>query len=109
MHEKIEKAHLDIIKTFNSKPKEGIKKIKEICEQENISSAQAIAEFFHKYKKTLDLEAVGDYLGTKETEHAEVLEAFVESMSFQGQSIVEGLRSFLQEFKLPAAVLNLTS
>jgi guanine nucleotide exchange protein RalF len=101
MYNKIEGIDLDIIKTFNSKPKEGIKKIKELCERENIPSAQGIAEFFHQYKDTLDLSAVGDYLGTKGEENAEVLKSFVEAMDFRGQDIVKGVRSFLQEFKLP--------
>ncbi|HHS7963157.1 TPA: T4SS guanine nucleotide exchange effector RalF, partial [Legionella pneumophila] len=96
-----EKAQREIIEAFNAKPKNGINKIKEICEQYKISPNEEIAEFFHQQRKNLDLEAVGDYLSSPEAENQQVLKAFTSQMNFNGQSFVEGLRTFLKTFKLP--------
>lgn len=101
MHPEIEKAQREIIEAFNAKPKNGINKIKEICEQYKISPNEEIAEFFHQQRKNLDLEAVGDYLSSPEAENQQVLKAFTSQMNFNGQSFVEGLRTFLKTFKLP--------
>ncbi len=101
MHTEIEKAQREIIEAFNAKPKNGINKIKEICEQCKISPNEEIAEFFHQQRKNLDLEAVGDYLSGPEAENQQVLKAFTSQMDFNGQSFVEGLRTFLKAFKLP--------
>ncbi|HAZ7574266.1 T4SS guanine nucleotide exchange effector RalF [Legionella sp. PATHC032] len=101
MHPEIEKAQREIIEAFNAKPKNGINKIKEICEQYKISPNEEIAEFFHQQRKNLDLEAVGDYLSGPEAENQQVLKAFTSDMDFNGQSFVEGLRTFLKAFKLP--------
>ncbi|HAT1821278.1 TPA: RalF [Legionella pneumophila] len=101
MHPEIEKAQREIIEAFNAKPKNGINKIKEICEQYKISPNEEIAEFFHQQRKNLDLEAVGDYLSGPEAENQQVLKAFTSQMDFNRQSFVEGLRTFLKTFKLP--------
>lgn len=101
MHPEIEKAQREITEAFNAKPKNGIEKIKEICEEYKISPNEEIAAFFHQQRKNLDLEAVGDYLSGPEAENQQVLKAFTSQMDFNGQSFVEGLRTFLKTFKLP--------
>ncbi|HAU1150687.1 TPA: RalF [Legionella pneumophila] len=101
MHPEIVRVQREIIEAFNAKPKNGINKIKEICEQYKISPNEEIAEFFHQQRKNLDLEAVGDYLSGPEAENQQVLKAFTSQMDFNGQSFVEGLRTFLKAFKLP--------
>ncbi|WP_412755225.1 T4SS guanine nucleotide exchange effector RalF [Legionella pneumophila] len=101
MHPEIEKAQREITEAFNAKPKNGIEKIKEICEEYKISAYEEIAAFFHQQRKNLDLEAVGDYLSGPEAENQQVLKAFTSQMDFTGQSFVEGLRTFLKTFKLP--------
>ncbi|HAT1658078.1 TPA: T4SS guanine nucleotide exchange effector RalF [Legionella pneumophila] len=101
MHPEIVRVQREIIEAFNAKPKNGINKIKEICEQYKISPNEEIAEFFHQQRKNLDLEAVGDYLSGPEAENQQVLKAFTSQMDFNGQSFVEGLRTFLKTFKLP--------
>ncbi|HAT6976694.1 TPA: RalF [Legionella pneumophila] len=101
MHPEIVRIQREIIEAFNAKPKNGINKIKEICEQYKISPNEEIAAFFHQQRKNLDLEAVGDYLSGPEAENQQVLKAFTSQMDFNGQSFVEGLRAFLKAFKLP--------
>lgn len=100
MHPEIKKAQREITAAFNAKPKNGIQKIKDRCKTYDIASVEAeIADFFHQQKQNLDLEAVGDYLGSEENKN--VLEIFTEQINFKGQSFAESLRSFLKTFKLP--------
>lgn len=51
MHPEIEKAQREITEAFNAKPKNGIEKIKEICEEYKISAHEEIAAFFHQQRK----------------------------------------------------------
>ncbi|MCW8394591.1 hypothetical protein OQI99_02775 [Legionella sp. PATHC039] len=88
MHPEIERAQREIIEAFNAKPKNGIEKIKEICEKYKISPNAEIAAFFHQQRKNLDLEAVGDYLSGPEAENQQVLKAFTSQMDFNGQSLL---------------------
>ncbi|KTD60934.1 T4SS guanine nucleotide exchange effector RalF [Legionella shakespearei] len=101
MHPKIEEASREIIELFNAKAKNGIARIKEICDKENISSAETIGEFLYQQRQNLDLESVGDYLSGPEEENKEALQAFTGQLNFEGQSFVNGLRIFLKAFKLP--------
>lgn len=102
MHPEIENAHREIIEAFNAKPKIGIQKIKDICEEHGITSVEKeIADFFHQQKQNLDLEAVGDYLSGPDDEHQKVLEFFTAQMDFKDKIFTDGLRSFLRAFKLP--------
>ncbi len=101
MHPEIEKAQREIADGFNNKPKSGIEKIKKICTENNLAVEHEIADFFHQQKNNLDLEAVGDYLSGPEEENKKVLSAFTKQINFEGQSFVEGLRTYLRAFKLP--------
>ena len=102
MDPKILAAQREIIEAFNSKPKNGLKKIKELLQgEEHVDIEKEIAEFFIKNKNNLDLEAVGDYLSGPEAECSKVLTAFTGMIYLQGQSFTDGLRTFLKAFKLP--------
>ena len=100
MHPKIIEKQREIIELFNSKPKDGIKLMRSLLNDgENFEDN--LAEFFITQKQNLDLEAVGDYLGTSGAENTKVLEAFTERLNFEGQGFAENLRTFLNTFKLP--------
>jgi guanine nucleotide exchange protein RalF len=101
MDPKVQEANREIIDLFNQKPKTGIAKIKEICDEANISSAEVIGEFLYHQRQNLDLESVGDYLSGPDEENKEALRAFTAQINFEGQSFVNGLRTFLKTFKLP--------
>lgn len=102
MHQEIENAQREIIEAFNAKSRNGIQKIKDICEKHGISPIEGeIASFFHKQKQNLNLESVGDYLSDQGDENKRVLTAFTDQMDFQGQSFTESLRNYLKSFKLP--------
>ncbi len=90
----------EIAKTFNAKPKDGIKMIKEICTSQGITEhEEQIALFFHKNKANLDLEAVGDYLGSEENKS--VLGYFTAQMDFKGKDFLPSMREYFQTFSLP--------
>ena len=100
MHPKIIEKQREIIELFNSKPKDGITLMRSLLNDgENFEDN--LAEFFITQKQNLDLEAVGDYLGTSGAENTKVLEAFTERLNFEGQGFAENLRTFLNTFKLP--------
>lgn len=101
MHPHITEAQREIIEAFNSEPKTGIQKIKDICERHNISPVTEIANFFHEQKHNLNLDSVGDYLSGENKENKEALEAFTAQMDFKDQSFTASLRKFLKAFKLP--------
>jgi len=101
MNEEIKKYELEIAKAFNAKPKNGITKIVEICQQQGIEPEEQIAKFFYAQKNNLDLEAVGDYLSGPEEQNKKVLGHFTQEIDLSGQSFTEGLRGFLKTFKLP--------
>lgn len=102
MHPEIQKAERRIIEAFNSKAKNGIQEIKNLCRVHKISPvATQIADFFHKHKNNLDLESVGDYLSGPDEEQILVLQAFTEQIDFSEQTFTDGLRHFLKAFKLP--------
>lgn len=102
MHPQITTAQREIVEAFNTKPKNGIQKIKDLLVgEEDVQVEEEIAEFFIKQKQNLDLEAVGDYLSLPDAESQAVLSAFTPKLDFGGQSFITGLRTFLKAFKLP--------
>lgn len=104
MHECIsESEHKDFVRAFNLRPKDGIQSIRAKCETLGIESQfeEVVASFFIRYSRELDLEAVGDYLGTDSTENIKVLEKFTSSQNFSGKNMTDALREFLQTIKLP--------
>ncbi|GAA5252709.1 hypothetical protein KNCP2_09970 [Candidatus Rickettsia kedanie] len=54
----------EVTKLFNDKPKSGIVRIKQWCADNNKDFAEETANFFYEEKSNLNLEFVGDYLGT---------------------------------------------
>lgn len=101
MHEKIEQEKREIAELFNKKPKEGIARLNQICQENGLDADKEIAEFFHKQKSNLDLEAVGDYLSGEGQQNKGVLKQFTDQMDFSGKSFTEAYREFAKEFKLP--------
>ncbi len=90
----------EIARLFNAKPKDGIKKIKEFCSaNRGVEEEEQIALFFHKHRGSLDLEAVGDYLGSEE--NSSVLGYFTAQMDFQGKEFLAAMRSYCRAFSLP--------
>ena len=101
MIEKLSNQSREIAEAFNRKPKDGIRMINSICEKRGVDPNVQIAEFFKSQKHNLNLEDVGDYLGTEGAQNQKVLEHFTKKMNFQGKDFVPAMRDFLQEFRLP--------
>jgi len=91
----------EIAESFNGKPKNGINKIKEWCANNNKDFAEETAKFFYEEKNNLNLESVGDYLGTDGGDNKKVLESFTKQFGFKEKDYLESLREFLESFKLP--------
>ncbi len=101
MHEKIEQEKREIAELFNKKPKEGIARLNQICQENGLDADKEIAEFFHKQKSNLDLEAVGEYLSGSDQQNKGVLKHFTDQMDFSGKPFTQAFREFVKEFKLP--------
>lgn len=92
----------EIAHSFNVKAKDGIQKIKDICQEHNIKEVgKQIADFFHDEHRNLDLEAIGDYLSGPDAENKEALQAFTARINLAGQKFLPALRSYLKTFLLP--------
>lgn len=91
----------EVIKLFNDKPKSGITRIKKWCADNNKDFTEETAKFFYEEKTNLNLEFVGDYLGTDGGDNKKVLESFTKQFDFKEKDYLESLRGFLQSFKLP--------
>ena len=91
----------EIIKLFNAKPKNAIAEIKKWCADNDKYFAEEIAKFFYEEKSNLNLEFVGDYLGTDGEDNRKVLENFVKQFDLKEKDYLGSLREFLQSFKLP--------
>jgi len=95
---------VEICRAFNAKPKEGLKRINEICKDlEDSERQKQIASFFLNNKDNLDLEAVGDYLGTDLPDNKAVLKSFAEQQApqMEGKDFDQALRGYLQTFRMP--------
>lgn len=106
MHPIIQAAQIEICREFNSNPKRGIKKLKELLKDEkDVTIEDEIAKFFMQNKKNLNLEAVGDYLGTDDIteakENNKVLAAYTSLIDIKGKSFTEALKTYLNNFHLP--------
>ncbi|DBA02823.1 TPA: hypothetical protein N0F65_006613 [Lagenidium giganteum] len=106
------------IQEFNRKPLAGIKYLQAHKFLPTPLDAKSLATLLRSLPQGLNKKAVGIYLGgmgkeVKEFEktdihesdtmqfHKDVLEKFVFSFNFEGESIVEALRMFLASFRLP--------
>nr|WP_253308517.1 T4SS guanine nucleotide exchange effector RalF [Rickettsia endosymbiont of Ceutorhynchus assimilis] len=96
-----EKNKKEIINFFNNHSKDGIKKIKDLCLQQNKDFVEEIAKFFCEEKRNLNLESVGDYLGTRGEDNQKILKSFVKQFDFKEKFFLESLRDYLKTFKLP--------
>jgi brefeldin A-inhibited guanine nucleotide-exchange protein len=87
------------IKTFNFKPKRGIKLL---IDQGFIPSDSAadIARFLVREER-LDKAQIGEFLGEGDPKNIEIMHAFVDTMDFEKRRFVAALRQFLQSFRLP--------
>lgn len=119
--EVIEERAEELSRIFNRKPKDAIKTFMQICGGDENTASKEIADFFLKYRSKLDLELVGDFLGTESEIHFQsmkkkktdektpevlginelVRENFANKFDFKGVGIVQGMRDFLSGFKLP--------
>lgn len=86
------------IRRFNQHPKKGLKQLIEKKQTEN--NAQAIAQFLLS-TKGLSKMAIGELLGEPDAYYIEILDTFVEALSFTKMDLVEALRLFLSKFRLP--------
>ncbi|KAJ5698019.1 hypothetical protein N7462_000024 [Penicillium macrosclerotiorum] len=92
-------ALMNAIQQFNFKPKRGIK----LLLSEGFirsDSAEDIASFLLRNER-LDKAVLGEYLGEGEQENIAIMHQFVDLMDFAKRRFVDGLRSFLQHFRLP--------
>eukprot|EP00742_Colponemidia_sp_Colp-10_P006855 GILJ01007348.1.p1 GENE.GILJ01007348.1~~GILJ01007348.1.p1 ORF type:complete len:688 (-),score=84.97 GILJ01007348.1:155-2218(-) len=86
------------IRLFNLNHKKGVSfLIATGCIQ---STAAAIAQFL-KTTAGLNKTQIGNYLGESEPIYLEVLEAFTNSLDFEGQEFHTALRAYLSAFRLP--------
>ncbi|QLQ82329.1 hypothetical protein HG537_0H00900 [Torulaspora globosa] len=87
------------IKLFNNKPKRAIPELikKNFLKDDSPAS---VAKWLLD-TDGLDLAVVGDFLGEGDDQHIAIMHAFVDQFDFTGLSIVDALRKFLQEFRLP--------
>lgn len=85
-------------KKFNMDPKKGM----EFLIQNNLieNTSDSIAQFLFN-GEGLNKSAIGTYLGEKIDFNIEVLKKFVGLHEFQNKSIVDALRDFLWNFRLP--------
>lgn len=89
----------EILRLFNSKPKKAIPELLKKGFIDN-EAPKSIAKWIIE-TEGLDLAKVGDYLGEGDEKNIAVMHAFVDAFDFTGLSIVDGLRDFLQKFRLP--------
>ncbi|KAM5447265.1 guanine nucleotide exchange protein for ADP-robosylation factor [Microsporum audouinii] len=92
-------ALTNAIRTFNFKPKRGMK----ILLSEGFipsDSPTDIAHFIFRNDR-LDKATLGEYLGEGDAENIAVMHAFVDCMDFTKRRFPDALRDFLQSFRLP--------
>lgn len=99
VHEKINERINEIVRVYNKNAKKGIGIIDAICKDNNLNLEEQVAHFFLHERKNLNLEDMGDFLGSEA--NGNVLKAFMAGMNFEGQDILPSLRQFLKTFKLP--------
>ncbi|XP_028841288.1 cytohesin-3 isoform X2 [Denticeps clupeoides] len=85
-------------KKFNMEPKKGIQYLLDNAILE--WTPQAVAEFLYK-EEGLNKTAIGIFLGEREELHLQILKAFVALHEFSNLNLVQALRQFLWNFRLP--------
>ncbi|KAK2842934.1 hypothetical protein FQN49_005970, partial [Arthroderma sp. PD_2] len=92
-------ALTNAIRTFNFKPKRGMKLLLSDGFIPS-NSPSDIANFFFRNER-LDKATLGEYLGEGDAENIAVMHAFVDCMDFTKRRFADALRHFLQSFRLP--------
>ncbi len=87
------------IRQFNFKPKRGIKTL--IADGFIKSDSPEDIATFILQNENLDKAMIGEYLGEGDSHNIAIMHAFVNSMDFTRRRFVDGLRQFLQSFRLP--------
>lgn len=87
------------IRIFNNKPRKAIPELIAkgfLTDDKPASIAKWLLD-----TEGLNLSTVGDYLGEGDEKNIAIMHAFVDQFDFSGLTIVDGLRDFLQSFRLP--------
>ncbi|KAI5294317.1 guanine nucleotide exchange protein for ADP-robosylation factor [Ascosphaera acerosa] len=87
------------IRTFNFKPKRGLKLL--LREGFIRSESPSDIALFLLRTDQLDKAALGEFLGEGDPEYIAIMHAFVDHMNFAKRPFVDALRYFLQSFRLP--------
>ena len=83
---------------FNEKPKKGVDFL---IKNQFLESDPAIIAEFMLTTPGLSKFAIGDYIGMNDPFCIAVLKEFCNKIDFRGMEVDEGLRLFLQQFRLP--------
>ncbi|XP_048590620.1 Golgi-specific brefeldin A-resistance guanine nucleotide exchange factor 1 isoform X2 [Nematostella vectensis] len=83
---------------FNNKPKKGIEFLQEHGLLHTPLDPEEMARLLRENPR-LDKKTIGEYIGKKD--NSKVLDAFVRSFEFHDLRVDEGLRQFLESFRLP--------
>ena len=94
----------EILVTINNKPKEGFKRIHDICEQNGLGETERnkkMAGFFLSNKNNLDLGAVADHIGSDT--QSELLKQCVNEYApmMKGKDFTQALRDYFETFQTP--------
>ncbi len=88
---------IEAIKQFNARYKNGIEYLKDDLGK----SPQEIGQFLAQHSSELNIEKLGECLGDGDPVYVAILEEYARNQNLQGVEFVDGLREFLQKFKLP--------
>ena len=84
---------------FNKKPRAGIEFLVQAGRLEN--TPEAVAQFLYKNHDFLDKREIGDYMGEPKEFNLAVLKAYADGINFRGMDFDQGIRTFLERFRLP--------
>ena len=84
---------------FNKKPRAGIEFLVQAGRLEN--TPEAVAQFLYKNHEFLDKREIGDYMGEPKEFNLAVLKAYADGINFKGMDFDQGIRTFLERFRLP--------
>jgi len=86
------------IALFNKKPKKGVALMQKIG---RLGETPEEVAAFLRHTPDLDKTVIGDYLGERDEPMLSVMHAYVDAMDFTDQTLDEGIRKFLEGFRLP--------
>lgn len=91
---------LEFVKLFKFKPHKTIQKLIDFNFIES-DDPKYVGKFLFDNNNILDKKALGEYLGEGTTYTNEVMYEFVNQFNFSGYKLIDAIRMFLQEFRLP--------